>query len=52
VVGGQRIGKFGKFSHSGRVTSKLSTRITDDSCKTGSAYSGCVVNGRIGRAAS
>ena len=23
VVGGQRRGKFGKFSHSGRVTSKL-----------------------------
>ena len=27
-VGGQRRGKFGKFSHSGRVTSKLSTCIT------------------------
>ena len=38
VVGGQRRGKFGKFSHSGRVTGKLSTCITDDSCKTGSAY--------------
>ena len=25
VVGGQRRGKFGKFSHSGRVTGKLST---------------------------
>ena len=25
VVGGQRRGKFGKFSHSGRVTEKLST---------------------------
>ena len=35
VVGGQRKGKFGKFSHSGRVTGKLSTCITDDSCKTG-----------------
>jgi len=35
---------FGKFSHSGRVTSKLSTCITviDDSCKTGSAYTGHV----------
>ena len=35
MVGGQRRGKFGKFSHSGRVTSKLSTCITviDDSCK-------------------
>ena len=54
VVGGQRRGKFGKFSHSGRVTSKLSTCITviDDSCKTGSAYTGRVVNGRIARAAS
>ena len=56
MVGGQRRGKFGKFSHSGRVTGKLS--ITDDllhvrSCKTGSAYmSGCMVNGRIARAAS
>ena len=27
VVGGQRRGKFGKFSHSGRVTGKLSTCI-------------------------
>ena len=52
VVGGQRRGKFGKFSHSGRVTSKLSTCITDDSCKTGSVYTGCMVNGRIARAAS
>ena len=52
VVGGQRRGKFGKFSHSGRVTGKLSTCITDDSCKTGSAYTGRVVNGRIARAAS
>ena len=33
VVGGQRRGKFGKFSHSGRVTGKLSTCIADDSCK-------------------
>ena len=54
VVGGQRRGKFGKFSHSGRVTGKLSTCVTviDDSCKTGSAYTGCVVIGRIARAAS
>ena len=54
VVGGQRRGtcKFGKFSHSGRVSGKLSTCINDDSCKTGSAYTGCMVNGRIARAAS
>ena len=54
VVGGQRRGKFGKFSHSGRVTSKLSTciHVTDDSCNTGSTYTGHVVNGRIARAAS
>ena len=52
VVGGQRRGKFGKFSHSGRVTGKLSTCITDDSCKPGSAYTGRMVNGRIARAAS
>ena len=52
VVGGRRRGKCGKFSHLGRVTGKLSTCITDDSCKTGSAYTGCVVNGRIARAAS
>ena len=52
VVGGQRRGKFGKFSPSGRVTGKLSTCINDDSCKTGSAYTGRVVNGRIARAAS
>ena len=52
VVGGQRRGKFGKFSHSGIVTGKLSTCTTDDSCKTGSAYTGHVVNGRIARAAS
>ena len=54
VVGGQRRGKFGKFSHSGRVTSKLSTciHVTDDSCDTGFAYTGHVVNGRIARAAS
>ena len=54
MVGGQRRSKFGKFSPSGRVTSKLSTCITviDDSCKTGSTYTGHVVNGRIARAAS
>ena len=52
MVGGQRRGKFGRFSHSGRVTGKLSTCINDDSCKTGSTYTGCVVNGRIARAAS
>ena len=47
-------GKFGKFSHSGRVTGKLSAciHVTDDSCNTGSTYTGCVVNGRIARAAS
>ena len=50
--GGQRRGTFGKFSHSGRVTSKFSTCITDDSCKTGSAFTGRAVNGRIARAAS
>ena len=50
AVGGHRRGKFGKFSHSGRVTGKLSACITDDSCKTGSAYTGRVVNGRIARA--
>ena len=47
VVGGHRSGKFGKFSHSGRVTGKLSTCITNDSCKTGSAYTGCMVNGQV-----
>ena len=52
MVGGQRRGEFGKFSHSGRVTGKLSTCITDDSCKTGSAYTGHTANGRIARAAS
>ena len=54
VVGGQRRGKFGKLSPSGRVTGKLSTCITaiDDSCKTSSTYTGHVVNGRIARAAS
>ena len=54
MVGGQRRGKFGKFSHPGRVTDKLSTciKVIDDSCKTGSAYTGGVVNGRIARAAS
>ena len=57
MIGGQRRGKCGKFSHSGRVTGKISTCITDDllcvrSCKTGSAYTGHVVNGRIARAAS
>ena len=51
MVGGQRRGKFGKFSHSGRVTGQLFTCITDVSlcvrlCKTGSANTGCVVNGR------
>ena len=56
VIGGQRRGKFGKFSHLGRVTGKLSP-ITDDllcvrSCNTGSAYTGHVVNGRIARAAA
>ena len=50
MVSGQRRGKFGKFSCSGRVTGKLSTCITV--IKTGSAYTGCVVNGRIARAAS
>ena len=52
VVGGQRRGKFGKFSHSGRVTGRLSTCITGESCKTGSAYTGRMVNGRIAKAAS
>ena len=57
MVGGQRRGKFGKFSHSGRVTGELSPCITDDllcvhSCKTGSAYTGRMVNGRIVWAAS
>ena len=52
VVGGQRRGKFGKFSHSGRVMGKLSPCIYDDSCKTSSTYTGHVVNGRIARAAS
>ena len=52
LVGGQRRGKFGKFSHSGRVTGKLSTCKTDDSVKTGFAYTGRLVNGRIARAAS
>ena len=54
VVGQQRTGK---FSHSGRVTGKISTCITDDllcvhSCKTCSAYTGHVVNCKIARAAS
>ena len=49
--------EFGKFSHSGRVTGKLSTCTTNDllcvhSCKPGSAYTGRMVNGRIARAAS
>ncbi len=52
VVGGQRRGKFGKFSHSERVTGKLSTCINNDSCKAGSAYARCMVNCRIPRAAS
>ena len=30
VVGGQKRGKFGKFSHSGRMRGELSTCITDD----------------------
>ena len=43
MVGGQRRGKFGEFSHSGRVMGKIS--ITDNllrvwSCNTGSAYVG------------
>ena len=56
VVGGQRNGKFCKFSHSGRVTGKLC--VADDllclhSCKPGSADScGCVVDCMIARAAS
>ena len=57
MVGGQRRGRFGcKFSHSGKVTGKLSTCtciiVIDDSCKTGSTYTGRVVNGRIARVAS
>ena len=57
VVGGQRRGKLGKFSHSGRVTGKVSACITNDllcvrSCKTGSAYARRMVNGRIARTAS
>ena len=54
MVSGPRRFKFGKFSHSGRVTGKLSTCtcITGDSCKTGSAYIWRVANGRIARAAS
>ena len=53
---GQRNGKFGKFSHSGRVTGKLC--VDDDllhvrSCKLGSAdFYGCMVDGMIARAAS
>ena len=56
VVGGQRNGKFGKFSHSGRVMGKLC--VDDDllcihSCKLGSAdFCGCMVDGMIARAAS
>ena len=51
VVGGQRRGKFSKFSHSGRVTGKLFACITNDllcvcSCKTGFAYTGLMVMGR------
>ena len=56
MVGGQKNGKFGKFSHSGRVTGKI---CADDevlcvrSCKLGSAdFCGCVVDGMIARAAS
>ena len=44
--------KCARTRHSGRVTGKLSTCKNDDSCKTGSAYTGRVVNGRIARAAS
>ena len=51
LVDREEVRKFGKFSHSGRVMGKSSC-ITDDSCKTGSAYTGRVVNGRIARAAS
>ena len=56
VVGGQRNDKFGKFSHSGRVTGKLC--IVGDllcvrSCKLGSAnISGGVIDCMIARAAS
>ena len=51
------VGREEKFSHSGRVTGKLSICITHDllcvhSCKTGSAYTGRMVNGTIARAAS
>ena len=56
TVYGQRRGRFGKFSHSGKVTGKLC--IVDDllcirSCKVGSTnISGCMINGMIARAAS
>ena len=56
MVGGQRNGKFGEFSHSGRVTGKLCA--DDDllcvrSCKLTSAdICECVVDGMIARAAS
>ena len=56
VVGGQRNGKIGKFSHSERVTGRLC--VDDDllcvrSCKLGSAnFCGWVVDGMIARAAS
>ena len=54
VVGGQRRGKFGEFSHSGRVTGKIS--ITDDLLcvclyKTSAYISGDVVNSKIARTA-
>ena len=56
MVGGQRNGKFGKFSHSGRVVGRLC--IADDlfcvsSCLLGSANI-CrhMVNGMVARAAS
>jgi len=53
VVGGQGSGRFGKFSHSGRVSGKLSTCITDDSCKTGSTTLGAwSMHGRIAGATS
>ena len=53
MVGGQRRGKFGKFSHSGTVTGKLSTCVTDGLLcvrsgtytEAGSAHTGRVVNG-------
>ena len=56
VDGGQRRGKFDKFTHSRRVTGKLFMNdnfLCVNSYKTGSIHiSGCVVNGMIARAAS